>query len=218
LGGQDPEKAVYWDDPDIAAQTAIYAGAYEGLSGKHVTVPDKEHFKDYPRTIPNYSLRMSNLAASVIHPQIKTLDERIAKYNIRYQKLQQALEERAGDHLSIPKLTPEVSVMFHDSIQFILDAKFTPEMIEQFLQECSVHGLPVEFFGHKSNARIFVNWGFAPADVPLPKTANMISRACDIRMPLMWDDEDFEDMADVIVESIEKVLKDDGMAPIKTIN
>jgi dTDP-4-amino-4,6-dideoxygalactose transaminase len=27
------------DDPDIAAQTAVYAGAYEALSTKHMTVP-----------------------------------------------------------------------------------------------------------------------------------------------------------------------------------
>mmetsp|Transcript_22834 Transcript_22834/g.63489 ORF Transcript_22834/g.63489 Transcript_22834/m.63489 type:complete len:442 (-) Transcript_22834:1386-2711(-) len=199
------------DDPDIAAQTAVYAGAYEALSGKHVTVPSKEEFKDYPTTIPNYSLRMSNLAASVIRPQIKTLDERIAKYNARYVKLQEELESRVGDHLTIPKLTPEVTLMVHDSMQFNLDSKFNQEMIEQFLKECGDHGLPVELFGHKTNARNFINWGFAPADVPLPKTADMLSRACDVRMPLMWDDEDFQDMADVIVESIEKVLEDAGV-------
>eukprot|EP00522_Entomoneis_paludosa_P013909 CAMPEP_0172449844 /NCGR_PEP_ID=MMETSP1065-20121228/8436_1 /TAXON_ID=265537 /ORGANISM="Amphiprora paludosa, Strain CCMP125" /LENGTH=418 /DNA_ID=CAMNT_0013201597 /DNA_START=731 /DNA_END=1987 /DNA_ORIENTATION=+ len=200
------------DDPDIAAKTAVYAGAYEALSGKHVTVPSKEAFKDYPKTIPNYSLRMSNLAASVIRPQIKTLDERIAKYNARYETLQKNIEARVGDHLTIPKLTPEVTTMVHDSMQFNLDSKFTPEMIEDFLKECGDHGLPVELFGHKSNARNFINWGFAPADCPLPKTADMLSRACDVRMPLMWDDEDFEDMADVIVESIETVLEEYGVS------
>ena len=84
-------------------------------------------------------------------------------------------------------------------------------MCQQFLDECSDHGLPVELFGHKTNARNFVNWGFAPATQPLPKTAEMLSRACDVRMPLMWDDEDFEDMANVIVESVEKVLADAGL-------
>jgi len=198
------------DDPDIAAQTAVYAGAYEALSGKHVTVPPKEAFKDYPVTLPNYSLRMSQLAASVIRPQIATLEERIEKYNRRYIKLEKDLQERVGEHMSIPQLIPEVSRMVHDSFQFNLDEKFTPELIQQFLDECGEHGLLVELFGHKTNARNFVNWGFAPADEPLPKTAAMLSRACDVRMPLMWDDEDFEDMANVMVESIEKVLADNG--------
>ena len=84
-------------------------------------------------------------------------------------------------------------------------------MTQEFIDECSAHGLPVELFGHKSNARNFVNWGFAPADDPLPKTAEMLSRACDCRMPLMWDDEDFEDLANVIIESLETVLAKNKM-------
>ena len=199
------------DDPEIAARTAVYAGAYEGLSGKHITVPGPEYFKDLPNQLPNYSLRMSGLAAAVIRPQIKTLDERIAKYNQRYYTLAENLEKRVGQHMHIPGLTPEVSLMVHDSFQFNLDKKFTPEMIETFLKECADHGLPVELFGHKSNARNFVNWGFAPAEDPLPETAEMLSRACDVRLPLMWDDEDFDDMANVLVESLEKVLEDAGV-------
>jgi dTDP-4-amino-4,6-dideoxygalactose transaminase len=199
------------DDEDIAAQTAVYAGAYEALSAKHVTVPSVEHFKDYPVTLPNYSIRMSNLAASVIIPQIATLDERIAKYNRRHDKMAASLSERIGEHLTIPKLTPEVSQMVHDSLQFNLDEKFTPEMIQVFLTEAKDHGLLVELFGHKTNARNFVNWGFAPHTEPLPKTALMLSRACDVRLPLTWDDEDFDDMENVLVESLEKALEGAGM-------
>ena len=101
--------------------------------------------------------------------------------------------------------------MVHDSIQFNLDAKFTPEMLQEFLTKCGEHGLPVELFGHKSNARNFVNWGFAPAKEPLPETAEMLSRACDCRMPLMWEDEDFEDLGNVSIESVESVLSKHNM-------
>lgn len=194
------------DNEDIAAQAAVYAGAYEGLSAKHTAVPSKEYFKDYPTKLPNYSLRMSNLAASVIRPQIATVDDRIEIYKQRYDTLTDKLNLAVGNHLSIPKLTPGVTVMVHDSLQFHLDKKFTPDMAQKFLQECADHGLPVELFGHRSNARNFVNWGFAPADCPLPKTAEMLSRACDVRLPLMWEDDDFDDMASVIIESIEKVV------------
>ena len=31
------------DDPDVAARCAVYAGAYEGLAAKHMTVPGPEH-------------------------------------------------------------------------------------------------------------------------------------------------------------------------------
>ena len=194
------------DDPEIAAQTAVIAGAYEGLSVKHTTVPPIEHFKGKSVELPNYSIRMSNLAAAVIRPQIKTIDERRATYKRRYDYVVEKLESSVGNHLYIPQVTPGVTEMVHDSIQFNLDPKFTEEMTQDFIDECAAHGLPVELFGHKSNARNFVNWGFAPAEDPLPQTAEMLSRACDCRMPLMWEDQDFDDLASVIIESIETVL------------
>lgn len=190
------------DDPLMAAKCAVYAGAYEGLSVKHVTVPGPEVFGTLPTELPNYSLRMSNLAAAVIRPQIKTLEERIEKYNNRYAKLCAALEESVGEYISIPVNTPGVSTPVHDSIQINLSQDLTDEQVQAILDECSKHGLAVELFGHKSNARNFVNWGFAPANDPLPMTAKMLSRAIDCRMPLMWDDKDFEDMAGVISEAI----------------
>lgn len=199
------------DDEDIAARAAVYAGAYEALAGKHITVPGPEHFGDLPKQLPNYSLRMGGLAAAVIRPQILTLDERIEKYNRRYNKLTAELQVRVGEHLSIPINTPGVTTPVHDSLQFNLAKHFTPQMIQKFLDQCGEHGLPVELFGHKSNARNFVNWGFAPAEDPLPMTAEMLSRACDVRMPLMWDESDFDDMANVIVESLETVLKKEGL-------
>jgi hypothetical protein len=66
-------------------------------------------------------------------------------------------------------------------------------------------------FGHKSNARNFVNWKFAPADQPLPLTAKMLTRACDVRLPLMWDDEDFETMVDVLCESLDAAIADEDV-------
>jgi dTDP-4-amino-4,6-dideoxygalactose transaminase len=193
------------DDPDIAAKAAVYAGAYEGLAGKHITVPGPEHFKNYPTEIPNYSLRMSALAAAVVRPQIKTLDARREKYNERYAYVTEKLVERKGHLLAIPKNTPGMTPV-HDSLQFNLSHDITDEQVQTFLDECAQHGLPVELFGHKSNARNFVNWGFAPAEDPLPLTAKMLSRACDVRLPLMWDDEDFEDLVDVLCESLDAAV------------
>ena len=199
------------DDPEIAAQTAIIAGAYEGLASRHTAVPGPEHFQGKSVALPNYSMRMSNLAAAVIRPQIKTLEPRIEIYNRRYNALVEMLEGAVCKHLLIPQLNAGETRMVHDSIQFNLDSKFTNEMLDAFLVECTTHGLPVEHFGNKSNARNFVNWGYAPADDPLPETSEMLSRACDCRLPLMWDDDDFEDLGNVIIESIEKVLTDNRM-------
>eukprot|EP00979_Chaetoceros_neogracilis_P004490 scaffold787_cov285-Chaetoceros_neogracile.AAC.54 len=196
------------DDALMAAKCAVYAGAYEGLSSKHVTVPGPEIFGNLPNELPNYSVRMSNLAAAVIKPQMKTLEERIEKYNRRYAKLTATLESRVGHLLSIPVNTPGVTTPVHDSLQMNLSHDMTDDQVQAFLDGCAKHGLPVELFGHKSNARNFVNWGFAPADEPLPMTAKMLSRACDVRMPLMWDDADFDDMANVLAESLSAAVEE----------
>jgi len=198
------------DDAEIAAKTAVYAGAYEGLSSKHITVPGPEVFGDLPTRIPNYSVRMSNVAAAIIRPQIKTLDERRAKYNERYAFVTKKLVERKGNLLSIPVNTPGMTPV-HDSLQINLSHDISNEQVQKFLDECATHGLPVELFGHSSNARNFVNWGFAPADEPLPLTGKMLSRACDVRLPLMWDDEDFSDMVDVLCESLDAAMGDSVM-------
>mmetsp|Transcript_20377 Transcript_20377/g.31910 ORF Transcript_20377/g.31910 Transcript_20377/m.31910 type:complete len:435 (-) Transcript_20377:104-1408(-) len=193
------------DDAEIAAKCAVYAGAYEGLAAKHTTVPGPEVFADLPNQIPNYSLRMSAVSAAIIRPQILTLDERREKYNKRYAFVTEQLVERKGHLLSIPVNTPGMTPV-HDSLQFNLNHDITDEQVQKFLDEAATHGLPVELFGHKSNARNFINWKFAPADQPLPLTAKMLSRACDVRLPLMWDDKDFEDMVDVLCESLDAAM------------
>ena len=91
------------DDPEIAAQTAVIADAYEGLSVKHTTLPPLEYFEGKSVEQTNYSIRMSNLAATIIRPQIKTLDECIEKYNIRYNMVVYKLQSRVGDHLVFPR-------------------------------------------------------------------------------------------------------------------
>lgn len=194
------------DNPEMAAKCAVYAGAYEALNSKHVTVPEPKYFEGLSVQLPNYSLRMSNLAASVVIPQIKTLDERIVKYNKRYDDLTAKLTERLGDIVRFPDITEGVYPV-HDSVQFQLPQDMTEEQLQLFLDEAAAHGLPIEIFGHKTNARNFVNWGFAPATDPLPQTAKMLKRAADCRLPLMWDDADFDDIANVICESLEVALK-----------
>jgi dTDP-4-amino-4,6-dideoxygalactose transaminase len=199
---------VLTNDADICARAAVYAGAYESLSSQHLTVPPPAAFGDYAQTLPNYSLRMSNLAAVVIRPQIATLDERIAQYQDRYDRLVATVTYRVGRYLTIPRLDPAVTRMVHDSFQFTLNEEWFHDdvIVQSFLDECASHGLPVERFGHHTNCRNFVNWKFAPTTDPLPQTAAMLRRSCDVRLPLQWDETDLVDLANVIMESIEHVL------------
>ena len=144
----------------------------------------------------------SGVAANVL----RNLDVDPEKIRVEVEKI----VERKGNIVSIPVNTPGMTPV-HDSLQMNLSDKLTDEQVQKFLDECATHGLPVELFGHKTNARNFVNWGFAPAEDPLPLTAKMLKRAVDVRLPLMWDDEDFSDMVDVICESLDAATSDQDL-------
>jgi dTDP-4-amino-4,6-dideoxygalactose transaminase len=191
------------DDGPMAAKVAVYAGAYEELSERHIAVPPKEVFGDLPAQIPNYSLRMSCLTAAVIRPQVQTLEERVEKYNRRYYMI----EERLSRHpnIQVPMQHPKVRIC-GDSVQFNLVGGVTDEQVTTFLRECKSRNLAAELFGHPGNARNFVNWKFSLPDEPLPQTAAMIRRAIDVRLPLTWDDEDFVFLCQAVEESIQAAM------------
>eukprot|EP00965_Chrysotila_dentata_P048124 1596012-Pleurochrysis_carterae.AAC.4 len=64
------------DDAEIAARAACYAGCYEELYKQHMAAPPAAVFEKVKRQTPNYSLRMSDLAAACVRPQIATLEAR----------------------------------------------------------------------------------------------------------------------------------------------
>jgi dTDP-4-amino-4,6-dideoxygalactose transaminase len=191
------------DDGQMAAKVAVYAGAYEGLSAKHLSVPSKEEFGDLPYELPNYSQRMNSVSAAMLRPQIRTLEERVLKYNERYHKVEKSLS--AHPKVFVPKQHEKVRIC-GDSIQFTLVGDVSDSQVKQLLKECIDHGLIVELFGAAANARNFVNWKFSPAGQPLPKTAAIISRTIDIRLPLTWADEDFDTLCKVMEESLDAVF------------
>lgn len=190
------------NDGLMAAKVAVYAGAYEGLSEKHLALPGKEIIGDLPCQLPNYSLRMSQLSAAVLIPQVPTIEERCEKYNVRYSMIADRLNKHPN--VDVPKQNPKVRIC-GDSIQFNLQ-NISDEQVAKFISECKARGLYVELFGAVSNARNFVNWKFASAEESLPQTAAMLKRAIDIRLPLTWEDSDFEMLCQVVEESLASVL------------
>lgn len=72
----------------IAAKCIIAAGGYEKLYLKHIATPSAEVFESCGKLkIPNYSMRMSNLSAAVLLPQVKVIEERRQLCNRVYNKV-----------------------------------------------------------------------------------------------------------------------------------
>jgi len=142
------------------------------------------------------------VTAAIIRPQIATIDERAAKYNKRFYKLAEQLNQLP--HVFVPMQYDEVSIV-GDSMQ-ITFRDMSEAQIKAVMDGCKKRNLHVELFGDPSNARYFKNWKFLPADCELPKTEKIIKSTIDVRMPLMWDDEDYDTMFSVLKELLEDAL------------
>ncbi len=89
------------DDPDVAAKAILYSGSYM-LYAQHKARPELEYFEKYRGRIPNFSLRLSNLAAAVARPQIALLEDRSRIWNERYRRLAEGLGQTQNIRVAPP--------------------------------------------------------------------------------------------------------------------
>jgi hypothetical protein len=80
------------------------------------------------------------------------------------------------------------------------------EQVDAFLKEAGAHGVQLSIFGAKENARNFRNWTYGPIPEDCEKTEKIIQAAVDCRLPMQFEDEDFDIMCEVIKESMEVVM------------
>jgi dTDP-4-amino-4,6-dideoxygalactose transaminase len=92
------------DDDDLAAQAILMSGSYM-LYRSHLARPADAVFERWTERTPNFSLRMSNLAAALARPQLgEVLRERGGRWNARWQRVVDGLSGLA--HLRVPARDP----------------------------------------------------------------------------------------------------------------
>jgi len=190
------------NDDEIAARAICYAGCYEGLIAQHVVAPPKAVFDAVKKQTPNYSLRMSDLTACCVRPQIDSLEQRIEEYNERYYRIVgQLADDAAGaKHFHIPPIDSRVRPVC-DSLQINLRG-LDVAGIDTFLGHCKARGMPVGLFGSVDNARNFRNWQYSPIAVDVDSTEAMIGAAIDVRLPLTFEQEDIDQMGAVLLAAL----------------
>jgi len=195
------------DDDELAAKAICYAGCYESLLAQHIIAPPREVFDRVKKGIPNYSLRMSDLTACCVRPQIDTLEERIGIYNGRYEAITSQLlaDDVGAAHFHIPPIDGRVRPV-SDSLQINLRG-LDAAGVDAFLAACKRRGMPVGLFGSADNARNFRNWQYSPIAVDVERTEAMIAAAIDVRLPLSFDESDFEQMGNVLLAAIRDVVE-----------
>ncbi|MFY0692033.1 MAG: aminotransferase class I/II-fold pyridoxal phosphate-dependent enzyme [Paracoccaceae bacterium] len=181
------------DDPELVARAVIMSGAYEHNWKKHEIVAD--HAARFQNKLPLYNMRMQNLSATVIRPQLPELARRVRDGRANHDYVAAKLNASGYFHVPAP-LGPELRAP--DSIQFNLRG-FTDAQAEGFVSESKKTGIGASIFGLSTdNARAFWNWEFLGPCPDLPKTRKMLSRACDVRLPVRLK----RDELDYIVEAL----------------
>ncbi len=197
------------DDADLVARAVIMSGAYEHNWKKHKganggeTPELAQAFARWQNHLPLYNLRMSNLAAAVIRPQLPELPRRVQDGRRNHDYVAKRLN--SSPHIDVPAPLP-AETRAPDSIQFNLVGMDEYETMS-FAAAAEALGIKVQIFGQSAdNARAFWNWRFIPDLPDLPRTRAMLMRACDVRLPVRLNRAELDVIADTLLNAIEDVM------------
>ena len=185
------------DDADIIAKAVFMSGAYEHNWAKHghEDVP----FEKYQNMFPLFNLRMNNLSAAVIRPQIPMINDRVEKGLRNYNYVAEKLN--ASTLISVPPADPRER-RAPDSLQFNL-VGFDDAQAARVMEISTARGKPIAIFGMQGdNARVFWNWKFIGNVPELPMTRAMLKRACDIRLPVGMTREELDETIEFILDCV----------------
>ncbi|WP_432447995.1 DegT/DnrJ/EryC1/StrS family aminotransferase [Aliiroseovarius marinus] len=198
------------NDADLAARAVIMSGAYEHNWKKHKT-PHGENSSDladafarWQNKLPLYNTRLSNLSAAVIRPQLAELERRVTDGLKNHDYVADKLNQSSWIDVP-PPLAPETRAP--DSIQFNL-VGMSDEQTRAFQDSAKTRGVSVQVFGMSTdNARAFWNWEFIGEQGPLPRTRDMLARACDTRLPVRLQKPELDFIADALVAAAADVME-----------
>ena len=188
-------------NPDLIARAIVMSGAYEHNWKKHPVVHDR--FVIWQNTLPLYNMRMNNLSAAVLRPQIQEVPRRARDGRANHDYVAALLN--ASPWMEVPPpLGPELRAP--DSIQFNLCGFATDDEARAFQRGANERGVAVQIFGlSEDNARAFWNWKFLKAQPGLEQTRAMLMRACDVRLPARLRKDDLDFIATALIEAAREV-------------
>jgi dTDP-4-amino-4,6-dideoxygalactose transaminase len=188
------------DDPDLCARAILHSGSYM-LHGQHLSKPDAATMVRWEEEIPNFSLRMTALAAALLRPPLAELPERVARWRAIHDRI--ALRLSASPQIELPARHAGAEPA-PTSVQFLLKGLDAGE-IERVVARCAASGVPIKWFG-AARQHGFTSaprhWRYARQQDDLVGTHEVLDRLCDIRTPLSLSDED----CDLIGETVHAAL------------
>lgn len=197
------------DDADLLAQATIMSGAYEHNWKAHLarTAEDeaalKAAFDHWQNKLPLYNLRLGNISAAIVRAQLAEIPRRVTDGRRNHDYLADKLE--VSPWITVPeKLGPEDRAP--DSIQFNL-VGMAEEEVRAFQDASAARGVKVQVFGLSTdNARAFWNWEFLGKPPSLPKTREMLMKACDARLPARLTLPEIDVIAEALIKAAQDVM------------
>ncbi|MBR9841993.1 MAG: aminotransferase class I/II-fold pyridoxal phosphate-dependent enzyme [Rhodobacteraceae bacterium] len=197
------------DDADLVARAVIMSGAYEHTWQKH-KAPEGDNtgalelaFARWQNKLPLYNLRLNNMSAAMIRPQLLEVPRRVRDGRANHDYVAGLLNASAW--LSVPeKLAPEARAP--DSIQFNL-VGMDDDQVLAFQEAANARGVKVQVFGRSTdNARAFWNWQFIKDLPELPQTRAMLMNACDVRLPARLNKDELDIIAGALTGAAQEVM------------
>jgi dTDP-4-amino-4,6-dideoxygalactose transaminase len=192
------------DDADVAAQAILMSGSYM-LYAAHQARPSDDVLERWKYTTPNFSLRMGNLAAAVVRPQLgEVLADRCRRWNQRYHWLAAGLS--GLDDVRVPARAADEQFVA-SSIQFSI-VNMGGAHIQAFLGACARRGLHIKWFGADvpvGFTSVWQHWRFFGEAQTLPNAEKVLGGLCDMRLPLSLSQPQCELIADIIRTEIQAV-------------
>lgn len=193
------------DDEDVAARAILYSGSYM-LYRSHLARPDDAVFERWKYHTPNFSLRLSNLTAALVRPQLgAVLLDRIVRWNQRHDWLAECLIVLPG--IRLPHRPPRERYA-QSSIQFLLPGLSAAQMAA-FVSECGSSGVNVKWFGDAEPIGFtsrWSHWCYFDSAQSVPRAAEVLAVLCDLRIPLTLTKDDCERIASAIGQALSRVL------------
>ncbi len=172
---------IVTDDQDMAAKAILYSGSYM-LYGQHQSAPPARVFDKWKKRIPNFSMRMSNLAACILRPQLREMSARGEQWNRIYGWLEQALNRIDG--IEVPG-RPQAEAFVASSIQFHVNG-LDKAALQTLADKCTQRGVAVKWFGRAEPTGYtsqYHHWQYLQPQA-LPDTSRILETTCDMRIPL----------------------------------
>ena len=193
------------DNEQLMASATVISGSYMFFD-RHESVPPPSEFSMARRMQPNCSMRMDEIRAAILRPQLLDLETRCAEWTRRYRIIEQEL--RNCRHLGLFERHPKEQFV-GSSILFSLKNAVSHQL-DSFLKSCGNRGIALAWFGAPEPSGYTSrhnSWQFI-GQQDCPTADRLLARLFDMRIPLAFTTADCLAVGQIVAECADHAMSD----------